>query len=114
MISKAITAAFLFISEALISELFSLTVSYQLNSLVHSIAGDNAEARRIQEEACQEAYEPLLDGFPGVGHVKSGIHAALGDEEKARQVALSKFLVFRNIFEHFDSAIDILRRVFLM
>ena len=57
---------------------------------MHAIAGNNREARLIQEEAYKQAYEPLLNGLPVVGHAKSGIHAAMGDHDKARQVALSE------------------------
>jgi hypothetical protein len=35
--------------------------------------------------------ESMADNVPVVGHIKSGVHMAMGDEEKAREVAISKY-----------------------
>ena len=52
--------------------------------------GNENEARSIQHEFIGDM-EIMADNTPVVGHVKSGFHLALGDEQKAQQVALSKF-----------------------
>ena len=58
--------------------------------MAHSIMGNDAEARKIQHEFVGDM-ETFADNMPVVGHIKSGVHMAMGDEEKAREVALSKF-----------------------
>ena len=58
--------------------------------MAHSIMGNDAEARKIQHEFVGDM-ETFADNMPVVGHIKSGVHMALGDEEKAREVALSEF-----------------------
>ena len=58
--------------------------------MAHAIMGNEAEARKIQHEFVGDM-EIMADNLPVVGHIKSGVHMAMGDEEKAREVALSKF-----------------------
>ena len=62
----------------------------QVNSLAQVIMGNENEARSIQHEFIGDM-ETMADNTPVVGHVKSGVHMAMGDEQKAREVALSKF-----------------------
>ena len=57
--------------------------------MAHAIMGNEQEARDIQHEFCADL-EVAADNAPVIGHIKSGVHMALGDEEKAREVALSK------------------------
>jgi hypothetical protein len=53
--------------------------------------GNKDEALKIQEDFVREL-EVVADGTPVVGHIKSGVHMALGDKKKAEEVALSEFL----------------------
>jgi hypothetical protein len=57
--------------------------------MAHAIMGNEAEARKIQFEFAGDM-ENFADNMPVVGHIKSGVHMAMGDEEKAKEVALSK------------------------
>ena len=57
--------------------------------MAHAIMGKEQEARDIQHEFLNDI-EVAADNAPVIGHVKSGVHMALGEEEKAREVALSK------------------------
>jgi hypothetical protein len=57
----------------------------QVNSLVHSVAGKEEEARKIQMEFLKNA-ETIVDGIPVVGHVKGAIHVLAGDEERGEQI----------------------------
>ena len=57
--------------------------------MAHAIMGNEAEARKIQHEFVGDM-EAFADNTPVIGHVKSGVHMAMGDEEKAREVALSE------------------------
>ena len=57
--------------------------------MAHAIMGNEQEARDIKHEFLADL-EVAADNAPVIGHIKSGVHMALGDEEKAREVALSK------------------------
>jgi len=49
------------------------------------VAGKNEEARKIQMEFLKNA-ETVVDGLPGVGHLKGAIHILAGDEERGEQI----------------------------
>lgn len=53
----------------------------QITSFVYACKNDNEEATKIQKE-CGRAMEGLADGIPVVGHIKGGIHYAMGDQTK--------------------------------
>jgi len=57
--------------------------------MAHAIMGNEDEARKIQHEFVGDM-EVFADNVPVVGHIKSGVHMALGDEEKAKEVAMSE------------------------
>ena len=61
----------------------------QINSMAQAIMGNEEEARNIQHEFIGDM-EIMADNAPVIGHVKSGIHMALGEEEKAKEIALSE------------------------
>ncbi len=61
----------------------------QVKSLVHAIQGDNEAARKTQKAFGQDMLQ-FAENTPVVGHITSGVYAATGDIEKARQVALGK------------------------
>ncbi|KAI9324578.1 hypothetical protein DFJ73DRAFT_915618 [Zopfochytrium polystomum] len=61
-----------------------LPVVPQLRSLVECIKGDNDAARSTQE-SCGEFLLGALDGMPVIGHVKGGIHYALGQQDRGDQ-----------------------------
>ena len=67
--------------------------------MAHAIRGNNVEARKIQHEFVGDM-ENFADTMPVVGHIKSGVHMAMGDEEKAREVALSNFEYFIFMLNH--------------
>ncbi len=49
------------------------------------MAGEEEEARKIQKEFLKNA-ETIVDGTPGVGHLKGAIHVLAGDEERGKQI----------------------------
>ena len=55
-----------------------------------AIGGDVEEARKVQERFVR-GMEPFVDGLPVVGHVKGGIHLALGEKEKGAQILECKY-----------------------
>ncbi len=56
---------------------------------MHSIQGNNAEARQIQYEFGKNA-ESIVDGTPVVGHVKGTIHVLAGDTERGFKILKGK------------------------
>lgn len=50
-----------------------------VTSLVYAFKGDNETAEKIQIEFLQTLGN-LIDGIPFIGHLKGGIHYALGDK----------------------------------
>ena len=62
-------------------------IASQINSLVHSINGNNAEALKIQKEFGSTA-ENIVNGLPVVGHIKGAIHILANDEERGKQIIL--------------------------
>jgi hypothetical protein len=52
----------------------------QVRSAVHALAGNQEEARAVQTEFIK-GLSSFTDGIPIVGHLKGGIHYAVGDKE---------------------------------
>lgn len=63
-----------------------MPVLSQLKSAVQAASGDNEGARKTQEQFLHEYIEPIADNTPVIGHVKGGIHIAVGDKERGEQI----------------------------
>lgn len=61
----------------------------QYKSLYHAIAGDNEAARKTQEIFLHNTIEAAADGTPIVGHIKGGVHIALGDQKRGEDIIKS-------------------------
>nr|XP_022291620.1 uncharacterized protein LOC111102957 [Crassostrea virginica] len=63
-------------------------IASQITSLIHSANGDNEAARKTQIKFAK-GIESLVDSIPYFGHIKGGIHYALGQKEKGDAVMKS-------------------------
>lgn len=61
----------------------------QLNSMNHALVGEFESAKEIQEIFLHETLVPFVDNTPVIGHGKALIHAALGQHEGAKAVAMA-------------------------
>ena len=52
----------------------------QTRSLVHSLSGDQKQARQVQKEFGKNL-NVAVDSVPVIGHIKGGVHYALGDSD---------------------------------
>lgn len=58
----------------------------QVKSAIEAIGGDDEAARRTQRRFLHGYLEPIADNTPVVGHIKGGIHMAVGDTERGEQI----------------------------
>lgn len=65
-----------------------MPVVSQIRSLVESASGDNEAARETQL-AFAGNLSNVADAMPGIGHIKGGIHHAVGDHEGGNRALLS-------------------------
>ncbi|KAF6206720.1 hypothetical protein GE061_017956 [Apolygus lucorum] len=57
----------------------------QIKSAIHAANGDYEAARETQEKYAKNL-EELANSLPVVGHIKGGVHIALGEEEKGETI----------------------------
>ncbi|KAJ3129052.1 hypothetical protein HK098_002644 [Nowakowskiella sp. JEL0407] len=54
----------------------------QCNSAVHLALGDTKTATEVQQSFLTEFLDPAVSSLPVLGHLKGGVHYALGEKEK--------------------------------